>query len=338
MKTKLILAVAMVWAGAVLAQLPAKDGVLLEGDFVRNIGLLDLTDWGVGGNYGNQHIRGLSISVGQMCGVNPDTGATITDTNNLISAVTRTLNVKHNAEFVNGNVGIGTPPSGTSTEKLKVAGSIQSTLGGSTGGYMFSDTTARRESRLETAYALVPIGGVVAFFKFTGWFLPSNFKECNGTVVSDVDSPMNGQTVPNLNGQAATIEGSAGGAGGFVGANTINLTEAQMPTHNHGASSSTAGNHSHTDSSMSNPGDHSHGYILGNTTEDMDNSWSASQRDVRIDYGWVSTGGGGSHTHSFTTTTDGNHTHPITVNNTGSGSDVDNRQRSCQLTWIIRIK
>jgi microcystin-dependent protein len=331
----------MLWAGASFAQFPAKDGVLLQGEFVRNIGVLDLDGWGVGGDFNHVNIRGLSISVGQLCGMNPDTGATITEDNNLIPSVFRTLNVKHDAEFVNGNVGINTPPSGVTTEKLKVAGSIQSTLGGSAGGYMFADTTdARRESRLETAYALVPIGAVVAFYKYPGVkALPGNFKECDGTSVSDVDSPMNGLAVPNLNGQAATIEGNATGAGGFVGANTINLTEAQMPAHDHDGSTGTTGAHNHSDATVSNPGNHQHVYtgINGDETE-VDSSWSAAQDWVYssgTQGGYWTTAAGG-HTHTFTTTTDGNHAH--TIASKGSNANVDNRQRSCQLTWIIRIK
>ena len=341
MRMRMIVTLVMLSAGSCLAQLPAKDGVLLYGDFVRNIGLVDMTAWSVNGGISNADVRGLSISVGQLCAFNPDNGSIITDTNNLVPAVLRTLVVKHNAQFVNGNVGINTNPSSVATEKLKVAGSIQSTLSGSAGGYRFADSDyARRESSLETAYALVPIGGVVAFLKWSGgakaWYLPPNFKECNGTQVVDVDSPMNGAMVPDLNGQAATIEGNVGGAGGLVGANTINLTAAQMPAHDHDGSTGTTGNHAHTGASMSDPGDHTHGYVAGQNTEDLDNSWSLEQKNVRIDYAWVATGGGGSHTHSFTTTTDGNHAH--TIASKGSNANVDNRQRSCQLTWIIRIK
>lgn len=363
MKTRILITMAMLWTGACLAQLPAKDGVLLYGDFVHNIGLVDLTGWSVSGGISNADVRGLSISVGQLCAVNPDTGSTITDTNNLVPAVLKTLVVKHGAQFVNGNVAINTQPSSIVTEKLKVAGSIQSTLAGSTGGYMFADTSARRESRLETAYALVPIGGVVAFFKFSGWYLPPNFKECDGTQVSDVDSPMNGQSVPNLNanGNGATIQGNSAATGGFEGANTINLTEAQMPAHdhdgltgweadhNHAASTGVDGQHTHTAASMSNPGNHSHSYwALNDDRVEVDSSWSASQDDpIRGNWSWASTSSdGGSHTHSFTTTDPGNHAHTISddgahdheITSKGSNANVDNRQRSCQLAWIIRIK
>jgi len=259
MRMRMIVTLVMLSAGSCLAQLPAKDGVLLYGDFVRNIGLVDLTGWSVNGGISNADVRGLSISVGQLCAFNPDNGSIITDTNNLVPAVLRTLVVKHNAQFVNGNVSINTQPSSIVTEKLKVAGSIQSTLAGSTGGYMFSDTSARRESRLETAYALVPIGGVVAFFKFSGWYLPPNFKECDGTQVSDVDSPMNGQSVPNLNanGNGATIQGNSAATGGFEGANTINLTEAQMPAHDHDGLTGWEDNHNHAASTGVN-GHHTH--------------------------------------------------------------------------------
>ena len=229
------------------------------------------------------------------------------------------------------------------TEKLKVAGSIQSTLAGNAGGYMFADTTnTHRESRLETAYALVPIGGVVAFWKFTGWFLPPNFKECDGTSVTDTNSPICGQSVPNLNGQQATIEGDAAGLGGFEGANTHVLTEAELPLHKHVATSSPLANHSHTDNgadSVSNPGDHRHYFERPASNTEVDSSWSAAQDWVWLDsVAGYNTGLAGGHTHTFTTSPQGAHTHTITVENTGLSSAVDMRQRSCQLTWIIRIK
>ena len=58
MKTKAILALILLWAGAVFAQLPAGDGVLVDGHFVHNIGMIRLSEWpGVDGNVSNQNIR-----------------------------------------------------------------------------------------------------------------------------------------------------------------------------------------------------------------------------------------------------------------------------------------
>lgn len=53
-------------------------------------------------------------------------------------------------------------------------------------------------------YGIVPIGFIGFWHKnLTGVpDLPDGWVECNGQVLSDPDSPLNGQTIPNLNGDA----------------------------------------------------------------------------------------------------------------------------------------
>jgi hypothetical protein len=48
---------------------------------------------------------------------------------------------------------------------------------------------------------LVPIGAVIPWFKDTPGVpaLPSNFVECNGQVLSDAESPLDGQLMPDIN-------------------------------------------------------------------------------------------------------------------------------------------
>ena len=56
-----------------------------------------------------------------------------------------------------------------------------------------------------------PIGGIVAWHKsMTGTpALSDRWVECDGTVINDADSPMNGETLPDLNGDTAFIRGGA---------------------------------------------------------------------------------------------------------------------------------
>ncbi len=66
---------------------------------------------------------------------------------------------------------------------------------------------------------MVPVGAVVAWLKsFTGvpQTLPIGWVECDGSVISDGDSPMDGQTVPDLNGDNRFLRGetTSGGTGG----------------------------------------------------------------------------------------------------------------------------
>ncbi|MCP4133085.1 MAG: hypothetical protein GY754_19115 [bacterium] len=78
------------------------------------------------------------------------------------------------------------------------------------------DTTLTDEINLLKAEVaalkeIVPIGAIIAWDKnLTGVpSLPENFMECNGSVISDTDSPLNGQTLPNLNGDRLFLRGSS---------------------------------------------------------------------------------------------------------------------------------
>jgi hypothetical protein len=70
---------------------------------------------------------------------------------------------------------------------------------------------------------LVPIGGVIPWFKDTPGVpaLPSNFVECNGQVLADAESPLDGQTMPDINTGAqrfirgGTNSGTTGGIDSF---------------------------------------------------------------------------------------------------------------------------
>jgi hypothetical protein len=56
-------------------------------------------------------------------------------------------------------------------------------------------------AQLATLGTLVPIGAVIPWFKDTPGVppLPANFVECNGQVLSDASSPLDGQTMPDIN-------------------------------------------------------------------------------------------------------------------------------------------
>ena len=57
----------------------------------------------------------------------------------------------------------------------------------------------------------VPIGAILPWAKsITGVpSLPSNFVECNGQTLSDADSPLDGQTIPDLNGDNRFLRGNS---------------------------------------------------------------------------------------------------------------------------------
>ena len=68
----------------------------------------------------------------------------------------------------------------------------------------------------------VPVGCVLAYLKTLSGIpaLPNSWVECNGQVLSDAQSPLNGQTIPNLNGASGGTQrflrgaSASGGTGG----------------------------------------------------------------------------------------------------------------------------
>lgn len=96
-----------------------------------------------------------------------------------------------------------------------------------------STITLTAGGRLQ-ALGIIPIGGIIAWDKtFTNTpTLPSNYKECDGSVISEPLSVYNGQTVRNLNGVQRMIRG-ASTSGTTGGADTMTLTTAELPAHTH---------------------------------------------------------------------------------------------------------
>lgn len=68
------------------------DGIALSNEYVRQQGLVDLQAW-TGGAVTNEAVRGLGVSLGQMAGINPETGEAIADPTNLLPLAARSLNV-----------------------------------------------------------------------------------------------------------------------------------------------------------------------------------------------------------------------------------------------------
>jgi hypothetical protein len=67
-------------------------------------------------------------------------------------------------------------------------------------------------SEANTCYAgIIPIGCPIPWLKSLAGVpaLPSNWVECNGQTLSDAGSPLNGQTIPNLNGNLNVLYGKS---------------------------------------------------------------------------------------------------------------------------------
>lgn len=108
----------------------------------------------------------------------------------------------------------------------------------------------------DTLEVTVPIGGIIPWAKtITGVpSLPACWKECDGTNVSDANSPLNGQATPNLNGANAFLRGSttSGGTGGAAThAHSVTASARYYSSAGSGMSFARHG-HTHTVNSSSN--------------------------------------------------------------------------------------
>ena len=121
----------------------------------------------------------------------------------------------------------------------------------------------------DVGIGIVPIGAIVAWvpdLPGTPPLLP-NFVLCDGTVLSDGDSPLNGQTIPDLNGNHHFLRGAdtSGGTGGSTShghgySGTTSTVSYYGATDNAGGYGYTT-NHDHTYSGTSNGADGSPPYM-----------------------------------------------------------------------------
>lgn len=105
-----------------------------------------------------------------------------------------------------------------------------------------ANTAARSDHNHDGIYALldhthpvaeVPIGTVIDWWRpDASWPVPEGFKICDGSVVDDADSPLDGETLPNLNDRfirGVTNPSNIGTSGGIeTHSHTVDL-----PWHNH---------------------------------------------------------------------------------------------------------
>ena len=112
--------------------------------------------------------------------------------------------------------------------------------------------------------------------------------------------------------------------GATGGASTVTLTTAQMPMHTHGASTDTAGAHSHTRGSMEITG----GMAWSNSTSLQgafyQGKYQPSYGAATVHDDWKGIDFAASRSWSGATSYNGYHSHPVTVNNSGNGESHEN--------------
>lgn len=198
-----------------------------------------------------------------------------------------------------------------------------------------------------TGKGIVPIGAVIAIANSAAWSLPSagsikdGYALCNGQSFPSGSNPAFTGTMPNLSDerflQGSTTSGTTGGA------NTITLSTANLPAHNHGMSHTHSINHDHGNFTTASGGSHSHPYNiniqhgdgafvsgesltsglqLGGRRRYTDNTESvAHAHDIDVP-NFTGTSGGSS----------------ISVtDNTGSGTAFDIRPKYFNVVYVMRV-
>ena len=173
----------------------------------------------------------------------------------------------------------------------------------------FNATGALQDSGSPST-ALIPSGGIIIWSGLltaipTGWSL------CDGS---------NG--TPDLRNRFVVGAGDQYDRNDIGGADSLTLTEAQIPSHTHTIDSS--GNHNH---SITDPG-HAHTGIVGTGIDDSQLGTGSNSVPKGI-------GDVGTSTTGITVNSGGEHTHPI--NNTGGGQAHENRPPYFALAFIMKL-
>jgi len=146
--------------------------------------------------------------------------------------------------------------------------------------------------------SLVP-AGVIVMWSGSVASIPSGWLICDGT-----------SGTPDLRNRFVVGAGDAYAVADTGGADSVTLTEAQMPAHTHTGSTDSAGDHSHTFSA----------FVPGGNAGENDPGG--------MDY--IDPPG------TYSTSTAGAHTHTVTVGSTGGGTSHENRPLYYALAYIMK--
>lgn len=174
---------------------------------------------------------------------------------------------------------------------------------------------------LEAIKTIAPIGVIFDYWS-NGGAISGHFKVCDGSVISDPDSPLNGLSTPDLRNRFKRGVANQNLRSNPVtgGEDSVTLTIAQMPQHRHSFSGTTSTNGNHQHKMYSNPS-----FTVAYTG-------SSSTRIFEAQPGYEQ--------RSNSMTTAGNHNHTFSGNTSYQGSTQahNNVPRYVGLVPIMRIK
>lgn len=194
-----------------------------------------------------------------------------------------------------------------------------------------------------------PPKGFIAMWFGAANAVPDGWGICDGT-----------KGTPNLTDKFVMGAGTAA-VGATGGANSLTLTEAQMPAHSHGGTTGSANrDHSHSGSTSEADRDHTHSgstsqgdsnhthnvgafiypapQVAGGNDWNIQGTGSTEGFSNNHAHSFGTTGQSNSHAHSFGTGgQSANHEHGFTTDAKGSSAAFDNRPAYCALYYIMKL-
>ena len=170
----------------------------------------------------------------------------------------------------------------------------------------------------------VPAGGIIMWSGLIS-AIPTGWSLCDGT-----------DGTPDLRNRFVVGAGDEYDRNDVGGEKSVQLTESELPSHNHTMES--AGSHNHG-GSTSVDGFHDHDLITGRNDSTSDHASGSRKGHVGNGYSarfnegssWI--GGAGNHSHTINS--DGDHTH--TINNAGGDNAHENRPPYFALAYIMKL-
>ena len=204
-----------------------------------------------------------------------------------------------------------------------------------------SNSTHKQIPSAKAVFDSIPIGTIQAYYgRAYDLAIPDGWMLCDGSMVNDADSPLNGKTLPDMRNRVLAMANSVDSIGTTVGANTVKLNRNQLPN----VSMETTGTLSYTPKgtvTIGSNGSHSHSYGR------ISNTYSKVKIDADTNWGYTgqwntgTTGSAGSHNHSATFT-GSSQTLAITTSGSLNGGvtqqSINNMQATLYIDYIMKIK
>lgn len=194
---------------------------------------------------------------------------------------------------------------------------------------MFPKYAAIRHALRHQPGGADPVGGVIPVGGIILWSgaitaIPSGWALCDGA---------NG--TPNLEDRFVVGAGYTYAVGALGGLSTVTLTQSNLPSHTHTASSGSEGSHGHTASTGS-TGAHDHALHQAQVRNDAANIRAVSPASTVATNTLPMSGTNGAHAHTVSVGTEPAHTHTVSVGSTGGSTAFNNRPPYYALAYIMR--